>query len=96
MKHSMYMPASIPTEIKESVVQSWFCGLSRRPNAIKHNVSEGSVDNFVKDWQYPTWARWGVRTPEGPSCCYIKKWAFSPRLCSRTSDRYDNEEYRGI
>jgi len=52
MKRSMDMPASIPTEIKESVVQNWFCGLSRRPNAIKHNVSEGSVDNFVKDWKY--------------------------------------------
>ena len=34
----------------------WFkdslCGLSRRPNAIKHNVSEGSVDNFVKEWKH--------------------------------------------
>jgi hypothetical protein len=52
MRHSMNMPASIPTEIQDSVVQSWFCGLSRRPNAVKHNVSEGSVDNFVKDWKY--------------------------------------------
>src|ERR687892_2687492 len=45
------MPAVIPTEIKNSVVQSSLCGLSRRPNAIKHNVSEGSVDNFVKEWR---------------------------------------------
>jgi hypothetical protein len=45
------MPAVIPTEIKNSVVQDWFAGLSRRPNALKHNVSEGSVDNFVKGWK---------------------------------------------
>ena len=44
------MPASIPTEIKDSVVQSWLCGLTRRPNAIKHGVGEGSVDNFVNGW----------------------------------------------
>ena len=45
------MPAAVPTEIKNSVVQSSLCGLSRRPNAIKHNVSEGSVDNFVNEWK---------------------------------------------
>jgi hypothetical protein len=44
------MPAAVPREIKNSVVLSSLCGLSRRPNAIKHNVSEGSVDNFVKEW----------------------------------------------
>ena len=44
------MPARIPTEIKDSVVQSWLCGLTRRPNAVKHGVSEGSVDNFVNGW----------------------------------------------
>ncbi len=46
------MPAAVPTEIKNSVVQYSLCGLSRRPNAIKHNVSEGSVDNFVKEWKF--------------------------------------------
>ena len=44
------MPARIPTEIKDSVVQSWLCGLTRRPNARKHGVSEGSVDNCVNGW----------------------------------------------
>src|SRR5918994_1070407 len=46
----MTMPARIPTEIKDSVVQSWLCGLTRRPNAKKHGVSEGSVDNCVNGW----------------------------------------------
>jgi hypothetical protein len=45
------MPAAVPMDIKNSVVQYSLCGLSRRPNAIKHNVSEGSVDNFVKEWK---------------------------------------------
>jgi len=45
------MPAAVPTEIKNSVVQGSLCGLSRRLNALKHNVSEGSVDNFVKEWK---------------------------------------------
>lgn len=45
------MPAVIPTEIKDSAVQGWLAGLSRRPNAMKHQVSEGSVDNFVKGWK---------------------------------------------
>ena len=44
------MPAVIPREIKDSVVQGWLAGLSRRPNAMKNSVSEGSVDNFVKGW----------------------------------------------
>src|SRR5919106_4578880 len=44
------MPARIPTEIKDSVVQSWLCGLTRRPNASKHGVSEGSLDNCVNGW----------------------------------------------
>jgi hypothetical protein len=52
------MPASIPAETRESVVQSWLCGLSRRPNARRHNVSEGSVDNFVMGWKH-------LRGPDG-------------------------------
>jgi hypothetical protein len=46
------MPAVIPRETKDSVVQSWLCALSRRPNAIKHRVSEGSVDNYIKEWKH--------------------------------------------
>jgi len=42
------MPAVIPREIKDSVVQGWLAGLARRPNAMKHGVSEGSLDNFVE------------------------------------------------
>jgi len=42
------MPAVIPREIKDSVVQGWLAGLARRPNAMKHGVSKGSLDNFVE------------------------------------------------
>ena len=44
------MPARIPTELKDSVVQSRLCGLTLRPNTKRHGVSEGSVDNFVNEW----------------------------------------------
>jgi hypothetical protein len=40
------MPAIIPKEIKDNVAQDWFAGISRRQNAIKHKVGEGSVDNL--------------------------------------------------
>ena len=71
------MPAVVPRNIKDSVIEGWLCGLSRRQNAIRNRVAEGSVDNFVKEWN--------CSMAQMANTSVSERWGL---LCQRTASQF--------